>query len=1270
MGFTLRDYQEEGTQACVAILRSPKKTCKELVISPTAGGKSIYVAETVKRINAPILILQPSKELLLQNYEKFVKVGGTASICCASLKVKTSKGIDYTRIETGELVPCRNISKVTYATVGTVKKYAAELKKLGVKKAIIDECFPYKTPVVTDKGTKWIGEIHDIIERGENIKVKSYNEKNNCFEFKKVVASKNNGVKKTVKLYYSNSNVECTPNHKILTLDGWKTAQELKIGDGIISSMENSNINTHNVLNKDQFDLVIGASLGDGCMDYRKTNSFSARIKLIQGEKQKNYLYWKASVLKSENSVYITEKNGYSQTPAYSVNSKMFYFREEFKNYEYQISKLNLKSLAVLWMDDGSLSKKENAGTLYALCENKKLVEKLNDKISQLGIRGTTVRETKSSSTKNSVYYIAFKKQSVEDLSEKCASFIHSDLSYKIIKKYRNKVNSYLWNSKVENTVKIFKSRGNSSFQEVYDIEVEDNHNFIVSTDSAYKKSNYKVKSKNYKNTINEGIVVHNCHLSTKAGSQVRQLFKDIGITHIVGLTATSLYLEGGMNGASLKMMNRARWKMFSDIKYVTQISHLVEHGFWSKLLYQVNDMDETYLKENSNGSDFTVQSQKDFYEANNLKEQIVEEVRNLLKQGRKSVLVFVPTIAEAEELFSAFPNSATVHSKMDSKDRDYIVKAFKDLTIPVVFNVNVLSCLDLNTEVLTKEGWVSYAEMTYNHKIANWDNGNIYFKEPTNIIYRDIEEDEYYCNYESNSVNFRVTDNHNLLLRNQRQKKYNKVKAGEVNGRILKTPVFGEYVPEQININQEQRNLKSSLEKRISANSYNIRKRNSELSVAESKWIALRNIERRDNLKYKNPHELTNEECELIGFFLGDGSKYVKGKNEQIYSIGQSLVYTKIVDRIDFLLSECNIEHSRHTNKRDRKSKYNSITWQLSKGTGYGPQQKEGIYKIIPYLNKSGSKYLKYLTKEQFKNLVKGFWLADGNHGDSISKSSRGFNITNTNYGLLSLIQEIAVTRGIRASIRPLSKIKNNHKQLLMLQLSDQTECTINNKYKIVEEPYKKEKTWCVTVPSGNILIRRKGKVMVIGNCGFDHPELDAIITARSTSSIALFYQQIGRGVRIHPDKEDCKVVDFSGNVKRFGRVEGLHYENIPYYGWGLFNEKNELLTDFPIKALNRPTIESLMEAGKKEAQDKEVRKNPEFNFGMFKGKKLWDVAQGKDAERLKSYCSWLYEKYKKGEWTFYGVAGEALKQGIMEYLKIPLQPKEPKLNINDLPF
>jgi len=505
MGFKLRDYQLDGVKACLEVLRSKKKNCKELVVAPTGAGKSIYIAETVKQIGEPILILQPSKELLSQNYQKFLKVEGKASICCASLKTRSNKGKDYTELESGEEVECRKVSRVTYATVGTIKKYKAQLKKLGVTKAIVDEA-----------------------------------------------------------------------------------------------------------------------------------------------------------------------------------------------------------------------------------------------------------------------------------------------------------------------------------------------------------------------------------HLSSKAGSQMRKLFKEVGITHVVGVTATPVYLNGGLNGASLKMMNRTRGKLFSAIRHVTQIDHLVKNSFWSKLKYRVIDTDESFLKDNSSGSDFTVQSQKEYYEGNNLKEHIIEEIKNLQKEGRKSILVFLPTIAEAEELFSAFPDSAVVHSKVESKTRDYVVKAFKEGTIPVVFNINVLAI-------------------------------------------------------------------------------------------------------------------------------------------------------------------------------------------------------------------------------------------------------------------------------------------------------------------------------------------------------------------------------------------------------GFDHPELDAIIAARPTSSIAMYYQQIGRGIRIHENKKDCQITDFSGNVNKFGRVEELTFENLDYYGWGMFNGKGQLLTDYPIAAKIRPTKKSLKdkfdENNKPAPEIQTIKENPEFTFGKFKGKKFWDIAKSPQASELKNYSSWIWDKYCDNEWKFFGKSGISLKNTMMEYLQVEDKPKEIKV-------
>lgn len=55
----------------------------------------------------------------------------------------------------------------------------------------------------------------------------------------------------------------------------------------------------------------------------------------------------------------------------------------------------------------------------------------------------------------------------------------------------------------------------------------------------------------------------------------------------------------------------------------------------------------------------------------------------------------------------------------------------------------------------------------------------------------------------------------------------------------------------------------------------------------------------------------------------------------------------------------------------------------------------------------------------------------------------------------------------------------------------------------------------------------------------GFDFPELDCVILGRPTKSVALYYQMVGRGIRIAENKPNCKLIDLCDNVKRFGKIE-----------------------------------------------------------------------------------------------------------------------------------
>lgn len=79
------------------------------------------------------------------------------------------------------------------------------------------------------------------------------------------------------------------------------------------------------------------------------------------------------------------------------------------------------------------------------------------------------------------------------------------------------------------------------------------------------------------------------------------------------------------------------------------------------------------------------------------------------------------------------------------------------------------------------------------------------------------------------------------------------------------------------------------------------------------------------------------------------------------------------------------------------------------------------------------------------------------------------------------------------------------------------------------------------------NILAQFKaGKIRCVINVGvlttgFDYPELECVLIARSTMSLALYYQIVGRAMRPHPGKESAWIVDLGGNNSFFGKIETM---------------------------------------------------------------------------------------------------------------------------------
>lgn len=171
-----------------------------------------------------------------------------------------------------------------------------------------------------------------------------------------------------------------------------------------------------------------------------------------------------------------------------------------------------------------------------------------------------------------------------------------------------------------------------------------------------------------------------------------------------------------------------------------------------------------------------------------------------------------------------------------------------------------------------------------------------------------------------------------------------------------------------------------------------------------------------------------------------------------------------------------------------------------------------------------------------------------------------------------------------------------------------------------------------------------RSGKIRVVTNVGvlttgFDFPALDCIILARPTQSVALYYQMIGRGVRIAPNKERVRVIDVCGNVPRFGRIESFEIVATP--------EKPDLIRlrsdasfltgydfvhgvdveEIGYKGLSEAISSAKREDARKarEAIKKQLTEEGKVTFGKYQGQPLIVVPDG--------YVQWVLENFEKGD-------------------------------------
>jgi DNA repair protein RadD len=118
MSFTPRPYQTEAIEKGVTFFQESKKY-NGLQILPTGSGKSVVIANMASQLQGKTVVFQPSKEILEQNFKKFISYGYRAGIYSASAGMKF-------------------MDDITFATIGSVAKKAHLFR--GFRNIIIDEC--------------------------------------------------------------------------------------------------------------------------------------------------------------------------------------------------------------------------------------------------------------------------------------------------------------------------------------------------------------------------------------------------------------------------------------------------------------------------------------------------------------------------------------------------------------------------------------------------------------------------------------------------------------------------------------------------------------------------------------------------------------------------------------------------------------------------------------------------------------------------------------------------------------------------------------------------------------------------------------------------------------------------------------------------------------------------------------------------------------------------------------------------------------------------
>jgi hypothetical protein len=390
-------------------------------------------------------------------------------------------------------------------------------------------------------------------------------------------------------------------------------------------------------------------------------------------------------------------------------------------------------------------------------------------------------------------------------------------------------------------------------------------------------------------------------------------------------------------------------------------------------------------------------------------------------------------------------------------------------------------ACLSTDTEVLTQGGFRGVDEVSVGDVVCGFDvvTGKVRWVPATAKVDRPLAEGESMYECRTEKLDLRVTNHHRMVVRRSRR---------TLNGTV-KSP--WEFTTAEELAGQKRRFVPRS--GRQDAKGVDLT--DHELRLI-GWFLSDGHFSGRQLMFYQAQHQPWNED--LVEVLNGCGLKWALWKREGSGSIMNHYVIPKGTgsarwtnEEVELIEAAQSATGKTHHLASQLGRSGSAIRKKLKAGHRQGKAKwdhhdgETGWSKLELYLDKDLSPLLEGVTRRQLDLLLQGVFMGDGS---KCRTSKYPMTITNCNKTFLDRLQSLCVRHGFGASIIERKSKTRAGRSAYSMHIWDEEDTYVpgNDKGNVFARctPLHNERVWCLSNELETLVVRRNGKVAVVGNC------------------------------------------------------------------------------------------------------------------------------------------------------------------------------------------